>query len=51
MIAAIVVIVVGARLFVPRDSEIARRFRLFIDVSLILLALLYGGRLIQLYLS
>ena len=25
VIAAIVVIVVGARLFVPRDSEIARR--------------------------
>lgn len=49
LIALAVVVGVAARLFVHRDSELARRFRLFIDVSLIAIAVLYGGRLIQLY--
>ena len=51
VLAAVVVLVVGARLFVPRTSELARRYRLFIDVSLVLLAVLYGVRLLQLWLK
>ena len=46
----IVALVIGARLFVRRDSELARRFRIFVDVSLILLLVLYGARLAQLWL-
>ncbi len=49
ILATIVVLVVVARLFVRRDSEIARRYRIFIDVSLLLLLILYGARLIQLW--
>lgn len=48
-IAALVVMLV--RVFVRRDSELARRFRLFVDVSLLGLALVYGGRLLQLWLQ
>lgn len=50
VLAALAVLVLAARLFVRRDSELARRYRLFVNVSLITLALLYGARLVQLYL-
>lgn len=48
--AVIAILAVLARLFVRRDSEIARRFRIFVDVSLLLLVALYATRLVQLYL-
>ncbi len=50
VLAAIAVFVLVTRVFVRRDSEIARRFRLFIDVSLVLLLVLYGVRMAQLWL-
>lgn len=50
VLAAIAIFAVLARLFVRRDSEIARRFRIFVDVSLVLIVVLYGTRLVQLYL-
>jgi len=50
LLAAGTVFVICVRLFVRRDSEIARRFRLFVDVSLVLLFVLYGVRIVQLYL-
>lgn len=50
VLLGIVALVLGARLFVRRDSELARRYRLFIDVSLLLLLVLYGARFIQLWL-
>jgi len=49
VLAAIAILAVAARLFVRRDSEIARRFRIFVDVSLLLILALYTTRLIQLY--
>lgn len=49
VLAAIAILAVAARLFVRRDSEIARRFRIFVDVCLVLIVLLYGTRLVQLY--
>ena len=45
-----VALVLGARLFVRRDSELARRFRIFVDVTLLVLVVLYGARLAQLWL-
>jgi hypothetical protein len=47
---AVVALVVG-RFFVRRDSEIARRFRIFIDVLLVVMAVVYGGRLLSLWLN
>ncbi len=49
VLAAVAILAVAARLFVRRDSELARRFRIFVDVSLLLIVVLYGTRLIQLY--
>lgn len=49
VLALIAILAVSARLFVRRDSEIARRFRIFVDVSLLLLVVLYATRLVQLY--
>jgi hypothetical protein len=49
VLAAIAILAVAARLFVRRDSELARRFRIFVDVSLLAIAVLYGTRLVQLY--
>lgn len=49
VLAAIAILAVLVRLFVRRDSEIARRFRIFVDVSLLLLVVLYATRLVQLY--
>lgn len=46
--AAIVLLLVG-RFFVRRNPELARRFRIFVDVCLVLMLLVYGGRLAMLY--
>jgi hypothetical protein len=49
-LAAAVVLLALARLFMRRDSEIARRFRLFVDVCLVLMFVVYGIRLAQMWL-
>ncbi len=49
VLAAIAILAVAARLFVRRDSEIARRYRIFLNVSLFLIFALYATRLVQLY--
>ncbi|MBV1857639.1 MAG: hypothetical protein KUG77_04445 [Nannocystaceae bacterium] len=49
VLAAVAILAVAARLFVRRDSEIARRFRIFVNVSLLLIVALYVTRLVQLY--
>lgn len=51
MLASIAVFAIVARVFVRKNSEFARRFRLFVDLSLLLLAVVYGGRLLQLWLQ
>ena len=49
VLAAIAIFAVAARVFVRRDSEIARRFRIFVNVSLLAILVLYATRLVQLY--
>ena len=51
ILAATVVLLVVGRLFLRRDSEIARRFRIFVDVCLVLMFLVYGLRFLKLYLG
>jgi hypothetical protein len=50
VLAATVVLLALGRFFVRRNSEVARRFRIFIDVCLVALFAVYGIRLAMLWL-
>jgi hypothetical protein len=49
LLAVAVVCFAVGRVFAPKKSELARRFRIFIDVCLALMLLLYGARLAQMW--
>jgi hypothetical protein len=39
----------AGRVFAPKKSVLARRFRIFIDVSLVLVFVIYGASLLQMW--
>jgi cytochrome bd-type quinol oxidase subunit 2 len=39
----------AGRLFAPKKSELARRFRIFVDVCLVLVFVMYGANLLQMW--
>ena len=47
ILAAVALLAVVTRLLVRRDSELARRFRIFVDISLLLILGVYGVQLLQ----
>ena len=49
VLAGTVVLLVVGRFFLRRNSELARRFRIFVDVCLVLMFLVYGVRLAMLF--